>query len=199
MTDDGKQIRRRGDTLTDSIYEATIKLIKKVGYKNLTFQQIAQTANTSRTVLYRRWKTPYDLVRELTINKMKDALGGELIDRIEDTGSLRGDLLHLLVLYQRVYTEVGHDLMNAILFEVGQDNDKLTELEVHATHKNILVMRKLLNFAKNRGEKIKEVSEATLTLPFDLIRAENILRKDRINKKRLEILVDEILLPVFLM
>ena len=111
------------------------------------------------------------------VYKTTKALGGELIDKIEDTGSLRSDLLQLLTLYQRIYTEGSHEIMNAILFEMGQDNKKMSEIEIHATKKNILVMRKLLDFAKARGEKIKEVSDATLTLPFDLIRVENLLRK----------------------
>lgn len=191
-------MRRRGDALSESIYDATIEMIQKVGYTNLTFQQIAQAAKTSRTVMYRRWKTKYDLIREIMVYKMTNILGGELIDRIEDTGSLRGDLLQLLTLYQSIYAEIGPEIMNAILFEIGQDRKKKIEIEVNATNKNILVMRKLLGFAKNRGEKIKEVSDVTLTLPFDLIRVENLLRKDVIDRNRLELLVDEILLPVFL-
>jgi AcrR family transcriptional regulator len=190
--------RRRGDALTESIYNATIELIKKVGYTNLTFQQIAHAAKTSRTVLYRRWNTKFDLIHEIMEYKTKNALGGELIDKIEDTGSLRGDLLQLLTLYQSIYTEGGLEIMNAILFEIGQDSEKLSKIETNARNKNILVMRKLLGFAKNRGEKIKEVSDATLTLPFDLIRVENLLRRETMDAKRLELLVDEILLPVFL-
>ncbi|MBA4544152.1 MULTISPECIES: TetR/AcrR family transcriptional regulator [Thermoactinomyces] len=198
MNNSGRNMRRRGDALSESIYDATIEMIQKVGYTNLTFQQIAQAAKTSRTVMYRRWKTKYDLIREIMVYKMTNILGGELIDRIEDTGSLRGDLLQLLTLYQSIYAEIGPEIMNAILFEIGQDRKKKIEIEVNATNKNILVMRKLLGFAKNRGEKIKEVSDATLTLPFDLIRVENLLRKDVIDRNRLELLVDEILLPVFL-
>lgn len=198
MKNGGKNMRRRGDALSESIYNATIEMIKKVGYTNLTFQQIAQAAKTSRTVIYRRWKTTFELIHEIMVYKTTKALGGELIDKIEDTGSLRSDLLQLLTLYQRIYTEGTHEIMNAILFEMGQDNKKMSEIEIHATKKNILVMKKLLDFAKARGEKIKEVSDATLTLPFDLIRVENLLRKKAIDAKRLEVLVDEILLPVFL-
>jgi hypothetical protein len=120
-----------------------------------------------------------------------------LIDQIENTGSLRDDLLRLLSLYQKMFTEVSPEIMNAILYEMGQDNQKMAEMKAEATTKNIQTMRKLLGFAKARGEKIKEVSDATLTLPFDLIRVENLLRKDDIDKNRLELLVDEILLPVF--
>ena len=198
MKNTGSSMRRRGDALSESIYNATIELIKKVGYTNLTFQQIALAAKTSRTVMYRRWKTTFDLIHEIIIYKTTNALGGELIDKIEDTGSLRGDLLQLLTLYQTIYTEVGPEIMNAILYEMGQNKQNKAEITVNAINKNILVMRKLLAFAKSRGEKIKKVSDATLTLPFDLIRVENLLSKDIIDRKRLELFVDEILLPVFL-
>ena len=199
MNKAGGNSRRRGDALSESIYNATIELIKKGGYVNLTFQEIAQAAKTSRTVIYRRWQTKFDLIHEIWVYKTKKALGdGELIDKIKDTGSLRGDLLQLLTLYNKLYTEVGPEIMNAILFEMGQNNKKMAEITVGATNKNILVMRKLLGFAIARGEKIKKVSDATLTLPFDLIRVEYLIRKDLIDDKRLESLVDEILLPVFL-
>ncbi|WP_020155877.1 TetR/AcrR family transcriptional regulator [Caldibacillus debilis] len=198
MKNAGRSMRRRGDALYESIYNATIELIKKVGYINLTFQEIAKAAKTSRTVIYRRWQTKLDLIHEIMVYKMKKVLDGELIDKIEDTGSLRGDLLQLLTLYNKAYLEVGPEIMNAILFEMGQNNKKMTEITVNATNKNILVMQKLLGFAKARGEKIKEVSETTLTLPFDLIRVEYLMRKGVMDEKRLELLVDEILLPVFL-
>jgi len=198
MKNAGRSMRRRGDALYESIYNATIELIKKVGYINLTFQEIAKAAKTSRTVIYRRWQTKLDLIHEIMVYKMKKVLDGELIDKIEDTGSLRGDLLQLLTLYNKAYLEVGPEIMNAILFEMGQNNKKMTEITVNATNKNILVMQKLLGFAKARGEKIKEVSETTLILPFDLIRVEYLMRKGVIHEKRLELLVDEILLPVFL-
>lgn len=198
MQDVVKNTRRRGDALTESIYNAVEKIIKEVGYANLTFQQIAQASKTSRTVLYRRWETTFDLIREIMIYKTADALNGELIDKIKDTGNLRGDLLQLLTLYQSVFTEVGPEIMNVFLFELGQNNNKIGAIETNAITKNILVMRKLLGFAKARGEKIKEVSDTTLPLPFDLVRVENFMHKGTVDVNRLELLVDEILLPVFL-
>ncbi|SPF37495.1 Regulatory protein TetR (fragment) [Candidatus Desulfosporosinus infrequens] len=86
--------------------------------------------------------------------------------------------------------------MSAVLFEIGQGNNKVPEAEVDAAAKNILVMRKLLKNAKSRGEKIKEVSDITLTLPFNLIRMENLMYKN-VDSNRIALFVDEILLPVF--
>lgn len=208
MKESDKNARRRGDVLIDNIYDAAVKIIREVGYPNLTFRQIAQNAKTSRTVLYRRWATTFDLIREIMVYKSALALDGELIDKIEDTGSLRSDLLQLLVLYQRFYTGVGTEIMNVILFEMSQSSEKVTDIKTGKIgkktadiktgemEKNILVMKKLLGLAKARGDKLKEVDEMTLVLPFDLIRMENIFRQV-VDSKRLELLVDEILLPVF--
>ncbi|MFT8342568.1 MAG: TetR/AcrR family transcriptional regulator [Clostridium beijerinckii] len=197
MRESDKNTRKRGDMLNESIYEATVEIIKEVGYANLTFQQIAQRAKTSRTVLYRRWNTTYDLIREIMVYKFNAALDGELIDKIEDTGSLRGDLLYLLTIYQRVYTYVGLEIMNALIFEMSQNNEKLDEVKINATEKNIITMRALLKLAKARGEQIKDVSNQTLSLPFDLIRMEYIMYNNMVDAERLKLLVDEILLPVF--
>jgi AcrR family transcriptional regulator len=196
MNEAGKNTRRRGDALTESIYNATEEVIKEVGYANLTFQQIARAAKTSRTVMYRRWETPFDLIREIMVYKI-NVLDDELIDKIEDTGSLREDLLQLLTLYEGLHTAVGPEIMNALLFELGQNNEKFLQIAENAKAKNISVMRKLLGFAKARGEKIKEVSDTTLTLPFNLVRTEYLQHKGPVDANQRKLWVDEILLPVF--
>ncbi len=48
-----------------------------------------------------------------------------------------------------------------------------------------MIMEKLLEFAKEDGDKIKKVSNKTLVLPFDLIRIENIMSKSDIDENRL--------------
>jgi AcrR family transcriptional regulator len=197
MQETGVNTRKRGDTLTESIYDAFIKLVKETGYSNSSLQQIAKEAKTSRSVLYRRWTTRFDLLIDIVDEKSEKALGGQLIDKIEDTGTLRGDLLILLTLYQRIYTEIGPELLNAFLFEIGQDSKKIAEEKTDVKTKNLLVMKKLLNNAKSRGENIKEVSDITLFLPFNLLRMENIIYRNTVDENRLVLLVDEILLPVF--
>jgi AcrR family transcriptional regulator len=188
--------RKRGDALVESIYDAAANLIKEVGYANLTFQQIAKEAKTSRSVLYRRWANMFDLLMEIVDHRFSKALGGQLIDIIENTGTLRGDLLKLLTLYQGTYTKIGPEILSAILFEIGQGNSNVPEAEVDAATKNILVMRKILKNAKARGEKMKKVGDITLTLPFNLIRMENLMYKN-VDSNRIALFVDEILIPVF--
>ena len=148
--------RRRGDTLTESIYQAVEDIIKPEGYTNLTFQKIAQAARTSRTVLYRRWETPLELIHDLMVEKLLHALGGEFIDMLEDAGSLRGDLLRLLTLYQRYYIAVGPEIMNAVLFEASQNSPAMVAMGQNAVKKNILAIRKVLDFARMRRRQGQE-------------------------------------------
>jgi len=189
--------RRRGDRLLESIYDAATQIINTEGYGSLTFLRVARLARTGRTVLYRRWATPFDLVREIMIAKSTTALDGELIDKIEDTGSLRGDLLFLMDLYQRIYLATGPELMNAVLFEMSQDAARMAQMKDGAVFKNIQVMDKLLGFAKARGDKVNQLSMTAKTLPFDLIRTSFLWERRVLTEKERERLVDEIVLPVF--
>lgn len=192
----GSSTRKRGDRLMESIYDAAIEIIRNEGYGNLTFLRISRLARTGRTVLYRRWATPLDLIREIMTYKSAQALGGDLIDLIKDTGSLRGDLLYMMELYQKIYTGVGPEVMNAMLFEMSQNNMKIPVLKSDVGFRNIEIMYKLLGFSKARGEKINPLGEKALRLPFDLIRMSFLWERKALDEKEREQLVDEILLPV---
>ncbi|MCL2783541.1 MAG: TetR/AcrR family transcriptional regulator [Propionibacteriaceae bacterium] len=193
----GSASRRRGDRLIESIYNAATEIIRTEGYGNLTFVRIARLAGTGRTVLYRRWATPLDLVREIMVYRSARALGGELIDAVKDTGSLRGDLLYLMELYQQIYIATGPEIMNALLFEMSQDNARMPVLKDHAVFKNVEVMDKLLSFARARGDRINDLSINAQTLPFDLIRMSFLWERRTLDEAEREKLVDEIVLPVF--
>jgi len=189
--------RRRGSQLLESIYEATTALIQQEGYANLSFQQIARAVRTSRTVLYRRWATPLDLVREIMVYRASQSLGSSFVDNVTDTGSLRGDLLHLLTIYQKMYDDVGPEIMNAFLFEMSQNNLRLEDISSNAVHSNIEATEKILAFARARGETVRPLGTMALTLPFDLVRIGNLWGVRTFDRQGLEELVDDILLPVF--
>ncbi|GEP91686.1 transcriptional regulator, TetR family [Chitinophaga terrae (ex Kim and Jung 2007)] len=191
--------RRRGDELLESLYNATMKLATTTKLTNLTFQQIADEARTSRTVLYRRWSTPFDLLQDIYSYKAKKLFDGAFFDELKDNGSLRKDLLQLLTVYQKVHTEIGAEIINNYYFLRAQDKNDNNELLIHkqAVEKHLNATKKILANAEKRGEKIRKISPITLMLPYDLIRTENLIRPTNISKKRLTMMVDEILMPVF--
>jgi len=183
--------------LLESIYEATTFILREQGYARLTFVEIARVARTSRTVLYRRWGTPLNLIRAITSYRSFQALGGDMIDLVEDTGSLRGDLLALMRLYLRIYDAVGTDIMNAVVFEMSQNNSQIPAITDDVMVRNRQVTEKIIGAARERGEAIKALSPAALTLPFDLIRVGYLWGRPAFGEAELEGLVDEILMPVF--
>jgi AcrR family transcriptional regulator len=193
---DGSETRKRGDVLLETIYAATTDVVAEDGYMALTFVKVAQRAHTSRTVLYRRWGTVLNLVHDTMTFKTSQAFGGTIPDQLRDTGSLRGDLLHLLGVYQRIYTVVGLDIVNAVLFEMSRNNQQAQELKAGIDAQNEISIQTILGFAQARGESVSPLSAVARGLPFDLVRVRYMLGHPLTDDTVQEI-VDTVLLPVF--
>jgi len=188
--------RKRGDVLLETVYAATTALVEEEGYTSLSFLKVAQRARTSRTVLYRRWGTMLNLIHDAMSYRSSQALGGSLIDQLRDTGSLRGDLLHLIGVYQSLYAAVGPDIVNAVLFEMSRDNQQAQELKTGIDDQNEASIDVILGYAQARGEIVGPLGPAARSLPFDLIRIRFMLGRPLTDIDAQEI-VDRILLPVF--
>jgi AcrR family transcriptional regulator len=95
--------RRRGQTLLDAIYAATLDQLRTVGYARLTMEGVATAAGTGKAALYRRWRSREELVTA--------ALGSVLPDpaAVELTGDPRKDLLAVYACL-RDGTQLTHDL-----------------------------------------------------------------------------------------
>ena len=83
--------RRRGEALEVALLEATWTELKEVGYTQISFDNVAKRAGTSKAVLYRRWPNRLELVRAAL--RFHRPLPPTFVPK---TGSLRGDVLALL-------------------------------------------------------------------------------------------------------
>ncbi len=54
--------RRRGEALVRAIHDAALAELAEVGLGQLSMEGIARRAATAKTVLYRRWATPHELL-----------------------------------------------------------------------------------------------------------------------------------------
>jgi AcrR family transcriptional regulator len=79
---------RRGNAREEAILNAAIELVAEIGYDRITVDRIAARAKASKATMYRRWPGKAELVAEAL---RRHAEGPATI--VEDTGSLRGDLL----------------------------------------------------------------------------------------------------------
>lgn len=193
LTDDsGVQRRRRGAALEDALLDAAWEELVSEGYDAFTIESVAQRAQTSRAVLYRRWPAKPDLARAaIAHNGFRDRL------EVPDTGDLRTDLIELLRLFNQIrvpivtlittrlgafYTETGTSLADLRdEFRAGRTSD--------------------VGIVFDRGVARGEADPAKLTLrvrevAFDLYRHEVLMTQRAVPDDVLSSIVDEIVMPL---
>ncbi|MGW7664674.1 TetR/AcrR family transcriptional regulator [Streptomyces sp. NPDC054756] len=101
--------RRRGAVLERAILDAALEQLSTVGWKGLTMEGVAASAQTGKAAVYRRWPSKEDLVA--------DALRAGLppLESAPDLGSVREDLLALCRLARdAMFSLPGHALRSVI-------------------------------------------------------------------------------------
>jgi len=184
--------RRRGTELVDAILEAAWVELVEVGYGRLTMDTIARRARTSEPVLYRRWPN-------------KDALVVAAIEHrrvthpvsVEDTGSLRGDVLRAL----RDFNAYRSGFMAAISVYMASINVE-TGLSPADLRDRLLggretIGRVMLERAVARGEiPARDWPDGIASLPSDLVRHDLVMSLKPLPDRRIVEIVDDIWLPL---
>lgn len=81
--------RPRDPRIDDAVLRATVQLIGKTGYADLSVDAIARRAGTSKPAIYRRWPSKAHLVHE-AVFPIGDATA------LPDTGSLASDVREMM-------------------------------------------------------------------------------------------------------
>jgi AcrR family transcriptional regulator len=185
--------RRRGATLEQALLEAAWTELQESGYSKLTMDRVAERAGTSRAVIYRRWRNRAELV-VAAMRYHQPVYSGP----IQDTGTLRGDVLLLLRRALARITEIGPGtvlgLLNDMLSDDGAFDQTLNEL----TRSGGEAMGGILARAAARGEVRENISPRIARLPIDLLRYELFLTHQTPSAGTIEQIVDEIFLPLVL-
>ncbi|XVV15080.1 TetR/AcrR family transcriptional regulator [Actinoplanes sp. CA-131856] len=85
--------RKRDHSRDGVILDAALDVLAETGYESMTIDMVAVRAGTARATVYRRWPTKIDLV----LSAVKRLAPGPVdLDRLPDTGSLRGDCIALM-------------------------------------------------------------------------------------------------------
>jgi AcrR family transcriptional regulator len=184
--------RRRGAVLEDALLEATWQELCDVGYAAVTIDAVAQRAQTSRPVIYRRWATKADLV----LAAVERAMHREDVE-VPDTGTLRGDMMALMRhanvrMAPSVATLTYH--LGAYFQETGTSpRDLRTAILGHrVTAAEIVVDR-----AAERGEIDPErLTPRLRNLAIDLYRHEALMTLAPVPDRIIEEILDEVFLPL---
>ncbi len=82
--------RKRDHTRDAAILDATLEVLAEVGYTGLTMDMVATHAKAGKATVYRRWPSKTELILD-AIARLKSSQVD--LQRLPDTGSLRGDFL----------------------------------------------------------------------------------------------------------
>ncbi len=84
--------RKRDHTRDDAILDATLDMLAEVGYGNMTIDMVAARAVAGKATIYRRWPSKEALILDAVARMKRQQVD---LERLPDTGTLRGDLLAL--------------------------------------------------------------------------------------------------------
>jgi AcrR family transcriptional regulator len=185
--------RRRGAELEHALLDAAWQELQESGYAKLTMERVAERAETSRAVIYRRWRNRAELVIA-AMRHRQPVLSGT----IPDTGTLRGDMLAVLRRASARITETGPDTTIGMLSDLLSDDEALEEVLDQLVRSGSEVMASVLARAASRDEIRQNISPRVARLPLDLLRHELILTRQPPSQSALEEIIDEIFLPLVL-
>jgi AcrR family transcriptional regulator len=160
------------------------------GYNDFTMDAVAVRAGTSRAVLYRRWRSKTELVRDAVAARIAQDV------RAPDTGSLRGDLVTFLENASRTHALTGL----ALVAKLGPFYPETfpDEREFRTGHLGQeTVLNELLERAAARGEiELGLLKPRVRRLVFDLYLHELMTTLRPVPDEVIASIVDDVYLPL---
>ncbi len=85
--------RKRDHTRDAAILDASLDVLAEVGYDGMTMDVVAARAKAGKGTVYRRWSSKAEMVLD-AVARMEDNEAD--LERLPDTGTLRGDLVAMI-------------------------------------------------------------------------------------------------------
>jgi AcrR family transcriptional regulator len=184
--------RRRGEALETALLDAAWAELTERGYDELTIDAVATRAGTSRAVLYRRWPNKQDLVlATLSEHVRKD------FAEAPDTGSLRGDVIGLLKLANKLRVRMAMVVFTQLGGFYREANTNLAELGAFVQGGRDAMLDEVIERAVARGEiRAGQISDRVARVPVDLFRYELMMTLKPVADEVIDEIVDVVFLPL---
>ena len=184
--------RRRGEALEKALLDAASAELTERGYDDLTIDAVATRAGTSRAVLYRRWPNK----QELVLATLTQYVNTKFVDA-PDTGSLRGDVIGLLKLANKLRIRLAMLVFTQLGGFYREANTNLAELGAFVQGGRDAMLDEVIERAVARGEiRAGQVSDRVARLPVDLFRYELMMTLQPLADEVIEEIVDTVFLPL---
>lgn len=175
-----------------AILGATLELLAEVGYEALRLDAVAARAKASKATLYRHWPGKADLV-VAAIKCFKDVD----LTQIDDTGSLRGDLIATLKGVRELMSGPTGQIMSGLLVAVQKDAELAEAVRTSMLEDKDDVTQRMLERAIARNEV---PADTDATLFTEVAPAMMFMRifvyGDTVDDAYLDHLTDDILIPL---
>ena len=136
----------RGRAREQAVLSAVIELLAEAGYEALTMDAVAARARASKTTIYKRWRGKPELVSAAV-----DTLVAGRLPADTDTGSLRGDLLAVVLAMSGHLTSDFLAMMSGLVEAMRRDPALAGVLRAHLMD-DAPAARLIIGRAVARGE-----------------------------------------------
>lgn len=188
--------RRRDPGRDAAILDAAIEVLAESGYDGMTMDMVASRAKAGKATVYRRWSSKAELILEAVTHLKRGQVD---LERLPDTGSLRGDLLALFK--PQSVEEAEHKMrVMAGLASVLLQNPQLAEAgDAAIVQPWAVVNRLLMNRALERGEisDKADINALSQVLP-SMAAYRALIQRKPFDLEFLTALIDGVLLPATL-
>jgi AcrR family transcriptional regulator len=143
-------------------------------------------------VLYRRWPSKQDLV----LSTLSEYVRKDFVEA-PDTGSLRGDVIGLLKLANKLRVRMAMVVFTQLGGFYREADTNLAELGAYVQGGRDAVLDEVIERAVARGEiKPGQVSARVARVPVDLFRYELMMTLQPVPERAIEEIVDDVFLPL---
>lgn len=186
--------RRHGQELEDAILDAAWAQLAETGYAGFTFEGVAERAETSRPVIYRRWRDR-DALASAAITRF---FASQSVPELPDTGSLRDDLLELMRRANDSRAATIPLLVTIVSSYHAETGHSFAELRERAFgERSRRAVDEIFDRAAARGEADPaRLTSRVRNVAFDLFRHDLMMTLRPLADEELTAIVDEVVIPL---
>lgn len=183
--------RPRDKSRDVAIENAAVEILREVGYGHLTIEAVATRAQVSKATIYRRWKNKAAMVAD-SVHHYAFCKAPTI-----DTGTLRGDLIEVLVEKVKTMKSADGQLIAGLMCVARTDEDLSEVLTERLSGYTSAAHAAIFDRAIERGEIPADAKrELVIQLVPAIIGFRIFMARENINRKFIENFVDDVLLPV---
>jgi len=187
-----KQERRRGLRLETAILDAAWEELSANGYSGFTVEAVTKRAQTSRTVINRRWTNR----AQLAAAAIEQFLSNHPVE-VTDMGNIRDEMISLM----RQYSDRGIPVIMLCALEMGEYYRETKSLPIDLRDKVLRDEEGPLRGILLRGVQREEIDGSKLkprviSLPADLLRHEFLMTVKPPSDEAIAEVIDELFLPL---